>query len=199
MGALIFVASGFISLIYIGVFIYIVYRFTPGLYNKSRDVLLLSILSLYVFINILYFTNIIPPIPLSLKDGGVYHLVEKNKDGNYIARGEKKDFLDKFSLSQKIHLDVGESVYVFGSVFAPTDLDINITHDWQYFDDTLSEWVSANQITFPIKGGRGEGYRGYSKKENIFEGAWRVDIKTERDQVVGRIRFDIEIGDCQWS
>lgn len=41
---------------------------------------------------------------------------------------------------------------------------------------------------------RNEGFRGFTKKENIFPGKWRVDIKTERDQVVGRVRFDVEFG-----
>ncbi|MCF1193471.1 DUF2914 domain-containing protein, partial [Mangrovimonas sp. AS39] len=57
------------------------------------------------------------------------------------------------------------------------------------------KWVSGSKISFPIKGGRNEGYRGFSKKENVFSGKWRVDIETERGQVVGRVRFDIFIVD----
>ena len=29
-------------------------------------------------------------------------------------------------------------------------------------------------------------------KENLFEGNWRVDVKTERNQIIGRVRFNIK-------
>lgn len=193
MGAMVFLGSGVISLIFISLFVFIVAYFVPQRYKESAKLLILTVLGLYVSINILYFTNIIPPIPLSLKTGDVYHLVERQVDGDYIVRGEKNTWYEKFSLSQKIHIISGEPVYIFSSVFAPTDLDIRIIHDWQFFDENKSDWISLNKIIYPIKGGRNEGYRGFSKKENIFEGKWRVDIETERGQVIGRVRFDIEI------
>ena len=86
----------------------------------------------------------------------------------------------------------GERAYVFSSVFAPTDLNTKIIHDWQYFHKAKGEWISVSKITFPINGGRSEGYRGFSIKSGVFEGRWRVDIKTERNQIIGRVRFDIE-------
>jgi hypothetical protein len=56
----------------------------------------------------------------------------------------------------------------------------------------LDKWVSVTRITFPIRGGRDGGYRGFSVKENLFEGRWRVDVKTERNQIIGRMKFNIE-------
>lgn len=193
MGAMIFIFSGFISLIFIGFFIFIVYFLTPELYKKSYQSLLLVILGLYTLINVLYFTNIIPPIPLSLKIADVYHRIEKDVNANYVVTGEKNSWREKFGLSQKIYLQEGEPVYIFSSIFAPTDLNLSIMHDWQYYDAN-DGWVSASKIVFPMKGGRDEGYRGFSMKENIFRGEWRVDIKTEKGQSIGRVRFDIENG-----
>lgn len=194
MGALIFISSGVISLILISVFIFIIARLAPEIYKEHYKSLVLMVVSLYLSINFLYFTNIIPPIPLSLKTAEVFHQVERQNDGNYLVVGENI-LSQKFSLSKRIHLTVGEPVYVFSSVFAPTNLDINMVHNWQYFDEKSGKWVSGSKISFPIKGGRNEGYRGFSKKENVFSGKWRVDIETERGQVVGRVRFDIFIVD----
>lgn len=193
MGALIFILSGIASLLFIWTFIFIVYYLTPERYIKSHKILIIVIFGIYTLINILYFKNIIPPIPLSLKEGDVYHSVMRTADGNYRATGEEDSWCEKFGFSQKLHLRAGEPAYVFSSVFAPTDLSIDLTHDWQYFDEEKNEWISASKISFPVKGGRSEGYRGFSKKENVFPGKWRVDIETDRGQVIGRVRFDIEI------
>ena len=195
MGAPIFLLSGVISLILISIFIFIINRLIPERQDERGKLSGLVVLGLYISINILYFTNVIPPIPLSLKTADVFHNVERQVDGNYLVFGEYSNvWREKFSLSQKIHLISGEPVYVFSSIFAPTDLRIGLVHNWQYFDEDKGEWISAGKITFPIKGGRSEGYRGFSKKENVFEGEWRVDIETERGQVIGRVRFDIYIG-----
>lgn len=195
MGALVFMASGLISLILIGLFILIIACYAPERHKEGAKLSVSIVLGIYFLLNILYFTNIIPPIPLSLKMGEVFHYVEKRADGNYVAVGERSSWREKLVMSRKVELLAGRSVYVFSSIFAPTDLNAVLVHDWQYFDENKGEWVSSSRISFPIRGGRSEGYRGFSKKENIFEGKWRVDIETERGQVIGRVRFDITIVD----
>jgi len=195
MGVAIFLSSGVVSLGLISAFIFLISYFASNRYKESHKHIILTILSLYLSINLLYFLNIIPPIPLSLTIGDVYHLVERQANGSYVVMGEADAWREKLNLSQRVHLLQEEPVYVFSSVFAPADLNITIIHDWQYFDEARDEWVSANRIVFPIRGGRNAGYRGFSKKENVFAGKWRVDIKTVRGQVVGRVRFNIEIGD----
>jgi len=195
MGPFIFLSSGAVSLGLIGIFILIIFHLVPARFQESRKPLLLTISILYIFINFLYFTNIIPPIPLSLKNADVYHLVMKQADGNYWAMGEKDTWREKFNLEQGVNLQFQESVYVFSSVFAPTDLGVRLIHHWQYFDESKNKWISANKISFPIKGGRDEGYRGFSKKSSIFAGKWRVDIETDRGQIIGRVKFNIQIKD----
>ena len=56
------------------------------------------------------------------------------------------------------------------------------------------EWISASRISFPIRGGREEGYRGFSQKSNVFPGSWRVYVETKDGQIIGRIRFDVVAG-----
>ncbi|MFA6257196.1 MAG: DUF2914 domain-containing protein [Candidatus Paceibacterota bacterium] len=195
MGVDIFIWSGGLSLVFISSFVLLIAWLAPLRYKESYKYIFLTIGAIWVSVNALYFLNIIPPIPLSLKTSNVYHGITKLPQGGYQVTGEPENWVEKLKINKKIHLDKGEGVYVFSSVFAPADLNIKIVHNWQYFDSSTSEWVSASRISFPIAGGRAQGYRGFSKKENIFPGAWRVDVETERGQVIGRIRFDIEIGD----
>ena len=196
MGALVFLGSGIMSLFLIGLFISAISRLSPLRYKEVRNILFLSISCVYALINILYFTNVIPPIPISLKSGEVYHFVDRKSDGSYLAIGESSTKWYRKFTTEVVNLKSGESAYVFSSVFAPTDLTTKIVHDWQYFDQAQDKWISVSKVDFNIIGGRGNGYRGFSKKENIFPGKWRVDIKTERNQVIGRVRFNVSGGEA---
>jgi hypothetical protein len=195
MGAVMFVWSGTASLLVIGGFIFLIARVAHFQYKENYRTLFFVIFGIWAAMNFLYFFNIIPPIPLSLKTGAVYHSVEKLPGGGYLVAGETGEkWYEKWTFTKDIHLYPGEGVYVWSSVFAPAGLNINIVHQWQYFDEGKKEWIDSSRIPFPLTGGRDEGYRGFSKKENIFPGLWRVDIQTERGQIVGRVRFDIKIG-----
>jgi len=195
MGDDLFILSGISSLVLIGLFSFVLSKFSPHGFLGNRNYLVASIVGLFVLINILYFTNIIPPIPLALKTGGVYHSVVRNSDGTYSVTGEKENRWYRRIIREIVHIKTGEPLYIFSSVFAPTDLNTTIFHNWQYYDEKENKWKSASKIPFKILGGRGNGYRVFSKKENIFVGEWRVDVESERGQVIGRIRFDIKMGE----
>ena len=186
----VFLLSGVISLIIVTLFIFFSSLFIPKLVSKGRKLLIGSIGGLYVIINIFYFTNIIPPIPLSLKNEGVYHLVEKNKEGNYLVKDEEKSWYESLKdYKNEFHHVSGEPIYFYSAVFSPTDLNIKIYHSWQYYDEGKGEWVESFQKGYEIVGGRDGGYRGYTMKEDILPGRWRVDVMTERKQLLGRYNF----------
>jgi len=185
-----FIVSGSISLVIIGLFLFVVSCFLPNRIYESKKTIAGSILGIFVIINIFYFTNIIPPIPLSLKDVGVFHNVSKKISG-YEVIGEDRSWYEFLFPFQRISLMKEKPIYVLSSVFAPTNLNTNIVHNWQYFDEGIKRWVSVSKIEFAIEGGADGGYRGYSQKTNLFTGYWRVDIETPRGQVIGRIRFKI--------
>ena len=191
MGVEVFLFSGAVSILLIAILAYGLFRIAPTRFMEEKNTLLKSIGGIFLFINVLYFANIIPPIPLSLKDIGVYHRVEKRDGGGYVVYKEESPLKIFEVWDMVFHYTPGEPVYVYSSVFAPTNLNTNIFHQWQYFDDAEKKWVTASNISFPITGGRDEGYRGYSFKEDIFPGKWRVDVVTARGQIVGRVNFTI--------
>lgn len=190
MGPNIFLASGVLSLIVISVFflfLSVIDRKKTQLYIKKMAV---SVLSIFVFFNLLYFSNIIPPIPLSLKFSGVYHSVYRVSSTNYVGMYEPSSYFWK-KRSSIVHRDQNGSVYVFSSVFAPTKLDTKIYHQWQYFDRIQNKWVDSSKIELNVSGGREEGFRGYSMKRSLQNGKWRVVVETERGQKLGQVRFEI--------
>ncbi len=165
----------------------------PALIAREKSKTLMTIGGIIAVIILFYGTNVIPPIPLSLEDGGAYHSIERTGAGYRLTHeyGAGGRFLGRFFTSPTLHLTPGASVYVYSSVFAPTKLSATIVHNWQWFDESKSRWVSLSDIAFPISGGRDEGYRGYSTKNVVPEGHWRVDVQTENGRVIGRIKFNV--------
>jgi hypothetical protein len=145
----------------------------------------------YALITLFYFTHIIPPIPLSLTDAKVTTYIN-HVDNEYIFAEVELPWYAFLPMADKVTIPRGSPVYFYSSIYSPTDINATILHNWQYFDENAARWVPVSKIRFPIKGGRVEGYRGYSVKSNVFEGVWRVDVETEYGQLIGRKRFIIE-------
>jgi len=150
---------------------------------------------IYVALNFFYFTNIIPPIPLSLKDVGIYHSVVRVGEGDYRVVYEKPPWwLFLRDSDKEFHFEEGDSVYCFASVFAPAKLKTEIYHHWEYFDETADLWKEHGRFSYPIEGGRGGGFRGYTTIHKYTPGTWRCTVETERGQVIGEETFIIEEG-----
>ena len=93
MGVTIFMLSGVISLIAIRLYILLLHKVIPQKVQQIKTILYFSILGIYAGFNILYFTNLIPPIPLSLKDAEIFHYIEKD-GASYIALAETREWYD---------------------------------------------------------------------------------------------------------
>jgi len=190
MNGAIFLLAGICSLFITGGFLSILSHIEPRRYNNYAARIVRNIVLVLVTISTLYFTNIIPPIPLALKHIGAYYSVS-HTDNIYTLSTEKyKWYSPKRYLYTTIHHTPGNAVYVFSSIFAPERLSPKLYHKWQYKDEG-SKWQTASTIDFAIIGGRNNGYRGYSQKENVWPGLWRVQVITERGQVVGTTTFEI--------
>ena len=142
-----------------------------------------------------YFLNWIPPVPLSLKLGGIYHQVEK-VDGLYHLRFEKPAWYQVMKRSDNPFHGDGPA-YCFTAVFAPVDLKTIIYHRWQYRmvmpgRSSKGDFSTTDRIPIRISGGREGGYRGYTIKQHVPPGEWRVDVETEDGRVIGRVRFRVE-------
>jgi hypothetical protein len=148
-----------------------------------------------MFVGMLYVLNVIPAVPLSLKQSGIYHDISRSSTGGYV--GEKENDAHMFqSLRPKVfHLENGDtSIYYFSSVGAPAEVSAPISHVWEYYDETSHSWIPSTTVSFDASGGREGGYRAYSKKEHVWPGKWRVTVKVGNNRIVGRITFTIVQG-----
>lgn len=194
MGASIFVLSGIAALATTGILLYALYRIAPEKLKKNRHPLILSIGSIYLLFHIFYFTDIIPPIPLALKESGIYHSLERVSIGGYIykvASEPSKRYILFKRHSGIFHWIPGEKIYSYSAVFAPTKLDTTILHRWSYFNKEKNGWIEMSRLSFSVIGGRDGGYRGYTFKQDIRPGKWRVDVITQDGKVLGRRTFKV--------
>jgi hypothetical protein len=190
IGSMVFLLSGGLSL-------FIMFLYTKYIGEKLiKDNILhsreswLAIIATYAMVTFFYFVHIIPPIPLSLTEGGAFTYISR-EGGEYVFSEKPKSWYSFLPFAEDITIAKGAPLYFYSSVFSPTDLNTNIVHDWQYYSDSEARWESISRIRFPIQGGRAKGYRGYSVKSNLTEGTWRVDVETDSGQLIGRRRFEV--------
>jgi hypothetical protein len=166
--------------------------------SRHRQVLLTGLPGIVVtaVMVVFYFLNWIPPVPLSLRFGGIYHEVAK-ADGSYRLTFEQGPWYRVWQRSDEPFRGEGPA-YCFTAVFAPVDLTTTIYHRWQMRplgkDGATQGYVTTDRVGFPIAGGRDDGYRGYTVKQRVTPGDWRVDVETADGRIIGRVKFRVEPG-----
>ena len=193
MNTFIFIISGLVSLGSTLALIRFIYSSSAGTRAEiSLKKLITLILFIYIAINVFYAFNLIPPVPLAMDTGLVAHDVRK-ENNEYIVTYEKKPwyvFWRKYDTN--FHRQADQRVYVFTSIFAPTDLKKSIFHRWKWFNPDTGKWEVTDKISFKVTGGRDRGFRGYTHKNNLKEGQWKVDVITEEELVLGVVDFVIK-------
>jgi hypothetical protein len=176
IGQDVFLLSGVLSIILIALFTELLWLIAREHFAHNRKALAGTISGLLIVINGLYFLNLIPPLPLSLEDSGVFHLLNK-EGGSYAVTHEVKDTRSYFSLYEPVHIAQGDSLFVYSAVFSPADLNPGIIHEWQHYDSENRIWIMESRIPLSVIGGRSGGFRTYSEKSNILPGKWRVNVE----------------------
>jgi Protein of unknown function (DUF2914) len=154
-----------------------------------RQVTLPSALVLSLFI-VFYAVGWVPPVPLSLKSIGVYHELEK-RDGRFILSHENPWFRFWSRGDQDFKARPGDRVFVFARVFAPRQFKDELYLHWMVKEPRRG-WVTSDRVRLTVVGGREDGFRAYSFKENYRPGEWRVFVETSDQREIGRVYFDIE-------
>lgn len=191
IGPYVFLTSGVISLTLMSIFMRVLAFLMPEHVQLHRPTIIKSIAAIFIIFNVLYFSNAIPPLPLALKEAGVYHGINKVGD-TYVLRAEQSPWYEAYLRYNTVfHRYPGETVFVYSAVFAPTKLSTTILHEWEYYDDKTNSWVRKSTFGFPISGGRDGGYRGYTLRENVPAGEWRVNVKTGDGLIIGRVSFTV--------
>ncbi len=146
-------------------------------------------LSVLAVFTLFYFLGWIPPVPLSVKEQGIYHFVEK-KNGQYLLSTEKVWWKFWHSGDQDFKARPDDKIYFYAQIYSPGRFSDQIFIKWSR-KDALKGWQSTDRIPLQITGGRKEGFRGHAVKANYQPGEWRVQVETSMGHEISRLYFEV--------
>lgn len=153
-----------------------------------KSVLFPGLSVLIVFI-IFYFCGWIPPVPLSVKEQGIYHLIEK-RDGHFLLSTERVWWKLWQSGDSDFKARPDDKIYFFAQIYSPARFSDQIFIQWDH-KDPVRGWQKTDHIPLQIQGGRKEGFRGYAVKANYQPGDWRVIVETSMGHEISRLSFAV--------
>lgn len=142
--------------------------------------------------------GLIPPAPFALLEVGAFHEVRVDRtDGRRdVVLRHERSALPWVDDDTRFRWRPGEAAHVFTAVFAPTGLRLTVRHRWWWWDEGADAWVQTDLIDVTPQegfvGGRDGGYRTWSRKARLREGAWRVTVEDGHDREIGRYGFTVE-------
>ncbi|HEY0160046.1 MAG TPA: DUF2914 domain-containing protein [Thermoanaerobaculia bacterium] len=139
----------------------------------------------------LHLFNVIPPVPLVKKDMLIAHELRRTS-GGYVARVESPELRFWRRSSATFHRAGHERVYCFTSVFVPNGISTTIRHRWEVLQN--DEWKTTSVVPIRIEGGRQTGYRGFTYKQNVTPGKWRVTAEAKSGAAIGILTFTVKPG-----
>lgn len=184
----VFLLSSLVSLCFMLGFVLVLTR--VGHLLHRRQLMVLTVLGVFTLMSSAYFGNIIPPIPLSIRQAGIYDTPVSGSAYDTLNEAEES-WIDRLIPGQTLTMKKGQPLYAFTSIFAPGDLSTTMVHRWQYYNNQTHDWEDVSVLSYPMVGGRDDGYRGYTRKTPQSAGKWRVSVETPRGQVLGRIPFTV--------
>lgn len=192
VGTGVFLLSGLLSLLAMAGFVAALYSMVLRRSARGLHDIIIIVATIFAIFNGLYFLDVIPPVPLSVKDIGVYHSVLRQSDGGYAVSYEPAPWWAFWQDTSGVYtLASGDSAFCFSSVFAPTGLDAAVYHRWEQYDPQSKTWQTMARVAFSITGGRNLGYRGWTMKSALTPGQWRCDVETASGALVGRVSFTV--------
>jgi len=191
MNAAMFISSGLLSFLVTSAIVAVIYH--GGIREARRELIGMAWPPVVIFLALVffYFQNWMPPVPLALKDEGIFRSVKRVGE-NYQVRYSQPRWWQIFkSDDRKFAYAPGDTVYCFTAVFAPAGLQESIVHHWQK-KNSEGDWTTTDKHgNFIRQGGRDGGWRSYSRKLNVTPGEWRIEVKTAKGRLLGRIPLEI--------
>lgn len=186
----IFILAGIISLCSSGAVFAFALRRTSGIWTDSLRGPLAAVGLTILVVNVLYFADLIPPVPLALNNAGIYHNVARVGSGYEVTLVPPPFYRFWRKYDDPFYLAPGEPVYCYTAIFAPAGINLAVRHVWSCYNPGAG-WRVTDRIPWQMLGGREGGHRWYTRKTLATPGKWRVEVQTYNGRVLGRIDFTI--------
>ena len=189
MNVLVFLAGAGLSAAVTFRVVQLIYHNNPDRSGREALGVTIPAFALIALLVGFYFLNWIPPVPLSMRFGGIYHEVKKSDDRFELSF--ERQWYQVWKRSDTT-FPAHEPIYCFTAVFAPVALNTTVYHHWYFRMHSNKPFTHADRIPLKISGGREAGYRAYTFKQQLDAGDWRVDVEAEDGRIIGRVSVTVE-------
>jgi Protein of unknown function (DUF2914) len=166
---------------------YWLYKSTPNHFGSF-----IPVWALAAALMLAYTVDMIPPVPLVKRDMAMAYALEKVGGDYRLTQQASGWWVFWRKSSDDLEITPNQRVYCFSSVFAPAGLKTRLYHRWQIYTKKQG-WVTTSHIGFSLNGGRYNGFRGYTYKQNLSAGDWRVSVETENEKTIAVHEFTISL------
>ena len=136
-----------------------------------------------------FFLGLIPPVPLSAKEQGVYHYLIKRDAHYYLYAEMNENSFWNFGKST-FHTEPGDKIYFYSQIFSPARISDKMIVHW-FKKNNVGDWESMDKVPVAIKGGREEGFRAFTFKSNFDSGEWKILVETSSGVEISRLYFNV--------
>ena len=154
-----------------------------------RHAIFTPVVSVIAVFGLFYFLGLIPPVPLSAREQGVYHLVEKS-DGHFLLSSVKGKSAKWPFWKTVFFAQPGDKIYFYAQIYSPARISDQIVVHW-FKEDKNGNWITQDKVPVSIKGGREEGFRVFTFKTNYEPGQWKVMMETSSGVEISRLYFEV--------
>lgn len=149
------------------------------------------VFSVIIIFSAFYYFGLIPPVPLSVKEQGVYHSLSKRDSHYYLSMDINEDKNEFFNFGKtSFYAEPGDEIYFYSQIYSPARISDKIIIRW-FKEDNFGNWINMDDVPVTIKGGREEGFRIYTFKSNYEPGEWKIVVETSSGVEVSRLYFEI--------
>lgn len=166
-------------------FAYWLYKKTPAHFGSITPVWVIS-----AGLMLAYAVDMIPPVPLVKREIALGYALNKSESHYFLTQQASPWWVFWRNTSTDLQVRTGQRVYCFSSVFAPPGLKTKLFHRWQYHDSKKG-WQTLSRAGFSLSGGRAGGFRGYTYKQGLQAGDWKVSVETENEKTITEITFHV--------
>jgi hypothetical protein len=191
MSAGMFISSGLLSFTITSAIVTIIYF--GSLRAARRELVGMVWPPALIFLTLVffYFQNWMPPVPLALKDDGIFRSVRRVGENYEVRYGKPPRWQFWKTDERDFAYAPGDTVYCFTAVFSPAGLKESIVHHWQW-KNAAGDWTTTDKHSNFIRHpGRDGGWRSYTYKKNMTPGKWRIEVKTAQGRLLGRILLEM--------
>lgn len=138
---------------------------------------------------LLYLLRLAPPVPLAIKQIGIYHDVRR-EPGGFRLYHQAKSWKFWQRGDQEFRERPGDRLYCFVRIFAPRHFRDAISIVWFHRDPKLG-WSQIHRLPLSVSASSEVGFATNAYLTTPAPGDWRVEVQAVDGRTVGQLEFAV--------